>query len=68
MSGPFRLCVCLVRALSSLDQGCVTVEQALFQGPRTSGDMSCPGIMAESELVLWVAATEVFLCVGSLIG
>lgn len=33
MSGPFSLCVCLVRALSSLDQGCVTVEQALFQGP-----------------------------------
>lgn len=33
MSGPFRLCECLVRALSSLDQECVTVELALVQGP-----------------------------------
>lgn len=33
MLGPFWLGMCLVRALSGLYQGCVTVEQALFQGP-----------------------------------
>lgn len=43
MSGHFRLWECQVRALSSLDQECVTVEWALFQGPWTSGEMSCLG-------------------------